>query len=92
MGINIAKLKHADNAQQAFSSDQNPSLHLAVPALEALHKAWSSRLVRPKYYHFKAPLQAAIDKIVDYYEKTGDSDAYIIAMREYLFEPYLTTD
>jgi hypothetical protein len=85
-------LKHADNAQQAFSSDQNPSLHLAIPALEALHKAWSSRLVRPKYYHFKAPLQVAIDKIVDYYEKTGDSDAYIISMREYSFEPYLMTN
>jgi hypothetical protein len=85
-------LKHADNAQQAFSSDQNPSLHLAIPALEALHKAWSSRLSRPKYYHFKAPLQAAIDKIVDYYEKTGDSDAYIIAMCEYSFEPYSMTD
>ena len=91
-GINIVKLKHADNAQQAFSSDQNPSLHLAIPALEVLHKAWSSRLVRPKYYHFKAPLRAAIDKIVDYYEKTGDSDAYIIAMCEYSFEAGSMTD
>jgi hypothetical protein len=75
-------LKHADHAQQAFSSDRHPSLHLAIPALEALHKAWNSRLARPKYGHFKQPLQAAIDKITVYYEKTGGSDAYIIAMCE----------
>ena len=29
--------KHADNAQQAFSSEQTSTLHLAIPALEALH-------------------------------------------------------
>jgi hypothetical protein len=34
--------QHANAAQQAFSSDNGPSLHLALPALEALHKAWTS--------------------------------------------------
>jgi hypothetical protein len=43
-----------------------------------------SRLTRPKYAPFEAPLQAAVDKIAGYYEKTGDSDAYTMAMREYL--------
>lgn len=75
-------LQHADHAQQAFSSNRNPSLHLAIPALEALHKAWSARLARLKYGHFKKPLQAAIDKIAAYYKKTGGADAYIIAMCE----------
>ena len=31
--------KHANNAQQAFLTDQGPTLHLALPALEALWKA-----------------------------------------------------
>ncbi|KAG1858324.1 hypothetical protein C8R48DRAFT_674367 [Suillus tomentosus] len=73
-------LTHTDNAQQAFLSDRNPSLHLAIPALKGLHKAWSLRLAQPKYSHFKIPLRAAIEKIKGYYAKTSDSDAYIMAM------------
>jgi len=56
-------LTHADRAQQAFSSDQGPSLHLGLPALEALHKAWSSRIERPKYADFKEPLRAAVKRL-----------------------------
>ncbi|KIK37674.1 hypothetical protein CY34DRAFT_92358, partial [Suillus luteus UH-Slu-Lm8-n1] len=51
-----------------------------LEALEALHKAWSLQLAQPKYACFKAPLQAAIDKITMYYEKTSDSDAYIVTL------------
>ncbi|KAF8816169.1 hypothetical protein BYT27DRAFT_7077698 [Phlegmacium glaucopus] len=71
---------HADNAQQAFSSDQASTLHLAIPALEALHRAWSSRSAHPKYERFAPALEAACMKIDDYYEKTTDSPAYIMAM------------
>jgi hypothetical protein len=34
-------LSYADVAQQAFSSNRGPTLHLAIPALETLHKSWS---------------------------------------------------
>jgi hypothetical protein len=60
-------------------------LHLALPALEALHKAWSSRVERPKYADFTDALQAGIDKISEYYEKAADSDAYVFAMRTFCF-------
>ncbi|KAJ7852733.1 hypothetical protein B0H13DRAFT_2581604 [Mycena leptocephala] len=30
--------EYADAAQQAFSSDEGPSMHLAIPALESLHR------------------------------------------------------
>jgi hypothetical protein len=73
--------------QQAFSSDRNPSLHLAIPALEALHKAWSSRLAWLKYSHFKIPLHTAIKKIEGYYAKTSDSDTYIMAMCKFICSP-----
>jgi hypothetical protein len=74
--------KHADNAQQAFSTDQGPTLHLALPALEALWKAWSTRQGRDKYADFQSGLAAGVEKISGYYEKSADSDAYIIAMRK----------
>ena len=72
-------------AQQAFSSDQGSTLHLAIPALETLHKAWSSRAERFKYARFKPALTAAAAKLEEYYEKTTDSPAYVMAMRESSF-------
>jgi hypothetical protein len=75
--------QHADNAQQAFSSEKTSTLHLAIPALEALHRAWFSRAGRPKYKRFTPALKAACTKIDDYYEKTTDSPAYIMAMSKW---------
>ncbi|KIM87794.1 hypothetical protein PILCRDRAFT_85648 [Piloderma croceum F 1598] len=67
-------------AQQAFSSDAGTTLHLAIPALETLHQAWSSRAERSKYARFAPALTAAAKKLDEYYEKTTDSPAYIMAM------------
>lgn len=73
-------VQHADNAQQAFSSDQGPTLHLALPALEALHKAWTKRAARDKYADFIPALDAGLAKIEEYYDRTSQSDAYTFAM------------
>ena len=73
-------LQYVDVAQQAFSSDAGTTLHLAIPALETLHRAWSSCAERPKYACFAPALSAAAQKIDEYYEKTTDSLAYIMAM------------
>lgn len=72
--------QHADNTQHAFSSENIPTLYNAIPALEALHKAWSSRAARPKYSPFSAALHAACGKIDEYYGKTTKSPAYILSM------------
>ncbi|KAG2746659.1 hypothetical protein P692DRAFT_20738522, partial [Suillus brevipes Sb2] len=73
-------LAHADNAQQAFSSDTGPALYFALPALEGLHKAWTSCSNSPKYARFHAALTAATDKIHEYYEKSAECNAYIVSM------------
>jgi hypothetical protein len=36
----LGLLAKAEYAQQSFSSDTGPATHLALPALESLHKAW----------------------------------------------------
>ena len=72
--------QHADHAQQAFSSEKASTLHLAIPALEALHRAWLSRAERPRFERFFPALEAAYKKIDEYYEKTTSSPAYILAM------------
>ena len=66
--------------QQAFSSDKVPTLHLAIPALEALYRAWSAHVDRLKYEPFAPALRAACEKIDEYYEKTTASPAYIMLM------------
>jgi len=69
-----------DIAQQAFSSKMNPTLSNALPAVEALHAAWSKRAVKPKYAVFKDALDAATAKLDEHYQKTAASDAHILAM------------
>jgi len=56
------------------------TIHRAIPALEALYKAWSSRAERTKYKRFVPALEAACAKIDEYYEKTTESPVYIMAM------------
>jgi hypothetical protein len=53
---------------------------LGIPALEALHKAWFSRVDRSKFEAFAPALRAAYEKIDEYYEKTTESPAYIMSM------------
>jgi hypothetical protein len=65
-----------------FSLDQAPTLHLALPVLEALHKVWSSWCThkKNKYLGFINALDAGMAKIAEYYDRTTESDAYTFAM------------
>ncbi|KAG1795015.1 uncharacterized protein HD556DRAFT_1307627 [Suillus plorans] len=76
----MSKLQYAELSQQSFSSEQGPMLHLALPALESLHSAWLSRSGRIKYLDFAEGLDAGIEKIAKYYEKSSSSDAHIMVM------------
>ncbi|KAF8220030.1 hypothetical protein L208DRAFT_1336177, partial [Tricholoma matsutake] len=68
------------NAQQALSSDRGSTLHLALPALAALHKSWTKQAECIKYFDFVPALNAGLAKIAEYYDCTADSDAYTFAM------------
>ncbi|TFY73043.1 hypothetical protein EWM64_g10969, partial [Hericium alpestre] len=73
-------LSFADNAQQEFSSDQYPSLTLALPALEGLHHVWSECYDDEKYTAFRPALAATINTIKSYYDLTSENSAYMISM------------
>ena len=51
-----------------------------LPALEALHKAWTTQLAYDKYKDFLPALQAGLTKVEEYYDQISDSDTYIFAM------------
>jgi hypothetical protein len=63
--------------QQVFTSTDIPTLSNAVPAIKALHDAWSSWANKLKYSLFKSALDATTMKLNEYYQKTADSDAYM---------------
>ncbi|KIK20970.1 hypothetical protein PISMIDRAFT_49336, partial [Pisolithus microcarpus 441] len=73
-------LAQAEKAQQAFFTEQGPTMHTVLPALEALFKAWSSRKESTKYADFTDALEAGLSKIAEYYERMSTSNAHIIAM------------
>jgi hypothetical protein len=52
-------------------------LHAALPSLEALHKAWILCTKKDKYAHFSMPLNTAAKKVMEYYNKTEDSNAFL---------------
>ena len=59
-----------------------PCLQSGIPALEALHMAWKNHSTNVKYELFSHGLDKAIEKVEEYYEKTGTSDAYTFVMGE----------
>ncbi|KZT00108.1 hATC-domain-containing protein, partial [Laetiporus sulphureus 93-53] len=73
-------LQIADFWQQHFSSENDLALHLALPALKDLHAQWTAKLEDPAYAHFTNGLQAGLAKIAEYYDKTGDNDAYVFSI------------
>lgn len=74
-----------DDAQQAFSYDNKPCLHTSIPALEVLHTTWNNRLNNPKFDIFLDGLEAAMQKVEEYYNKMATSHAYTFVMCEFFF-------
>ena len=77
-------IQHANDAQQAFSSASNPSLHNALPALEKLYAVWEKASGKSRYLSFVPALNAGMAKLNQYYERSAESDAHILAMGTFL--------
>ena len=61
-------IKHANDAQHAFSSSSTPTLQNALPALEKMHTAWEKVSNKPRYECFTAALDAGMMKLDEYYQ------------------------
>ncbi|KIK94975.1 hypothetical protein PAXRUDRAFT_141754, partial [Paxillus rubicundulus Ve08.2h10] len=68
VGLFASLLAHADDSQKNFSSDAGPTLHLALPDLEALHQAWDSHAIQSKYSVSSTGLKKGVENISEYYE------------------------
>lgn len=62
-----------------FSSDTYPTLCLGIPTLEALHAGLTQKHCKVSE-RLHAPIDARLVKIVEYYDLTRASDAYLVSM------------
>jgi hypothetical protein len=63
-------------------SDKHPSLAYVTPALEHIYQKWNEHLDAkkwPRFQRFVPALTAGFDMIEKYYNKTEQTDAYILA-------------
>jgi len=65
---------------KGWLSATRPSLHRALPAIEVLYAAWERTSTKEQYTPLLPTLEAEIEKLNGYYQKTAESDAHIIAM------------
>ena len=54
-----------------------------------MYNAWQKASEKPRYSVFKPALEAAMAKLDEYYCRTAESDAHIIAMGTHHFQPLL---
>ncbi|KAG0696745.1 hypothetical protein DFH29DRAFT_1004341 [Suillus ampliporus] len=70
----------ANNIQQYFSSETQPTLWHTIPAIEELQTAWEMKHDLPKYEIYKDAIQAGLDKIGKYYWKFDDKPVYVLVL------------
>ncbi|KZT35684.1 hypothetical protein SISSUDRAFT_136651 [Sistotremastrum suecicum HHB10207 ss-3] len=65
----------------AFSSDNNPSLHYATPALEGLHCPWNACLDNQKLQPYRNAIEIGLDTVKEYYDRAADPDTPLFAIQ-----------
>jgi hypothetical protein len=70
----------ANNIQQYFSSELQPTLWRAIPAIEELQTAWETKRDDPKYALFKPAIEQGLDKVSKYYRRFDDKPVYVLAL------------
>ncbi|KAF9234314.1 hypothetical protein BU15DRAFT_52767, partial [Melanogaster broomeanus] len=73
-------ISDANNIQQYFSDEKQPTLWCAIPALEELQTAWESKGENPKYAIYKQAIHGGLGKIAKYYNRLDDKPVYILVL------------
>jgi len=70
----------ANNIQQYFSSELQPTLWRAIPAIEELQTAWEVKCDDLKYALFKPAIKQGLDKVNKYYRRFDEKPVYVLAL------------
>ena len=70
----------SNRIQQYFSSEKEPTLWRALPALEELQSAWEKKQDTPKYYLYKDALVDGLEKVGKYYSRLDEKPSFVLAL------------
>ncbi|KAF9240735.1 hypothetical protein BU15DRAFT_61389 [Melanogaster broomeanus] len=78
LGHSFELHQDANDIQQYFSDEKQPTLWCAIAALEELQTAWESKGENPKYALYKGVIHSGLGKIAKYYNRLDDKPVYIL--------------
>ena len=76
-------IQDSNRVQQYFSSEKEPTLWRALPALEELQTAWEKRRDDPKYALYEDALSAGLDKLKKYYFWLDEKPSLVLALGKF---------
>jgi hypothetical protein len=76
-------LQDSNRIQQCFSSEKEPTLWRALPALEDLQTAWETKHANDKYLLYKAALSAGLDKLKKYYFRLDEKPSFVLGLGKF---------
>ena len=74
----------ANNIQQYFSHELQPTLWRAIPAFEELQTGWGTKCDSSRYVLYKGMIDRGLMKIGKYYNKFDEKPVYILALGTFL--------
>ena len=82
---NQINLQEPAEAQQTFSHVADPTIYHTLPVLEYLQEQWSSMVNVTRFASIAPTIQAGLDNLNKWYNKTEHTNAHIMYLSRYIF-------
>jgi hypothetical protein len=78
--LTLTYIKDSNQIQQHFSSEKQPTLWRALPALEGLQSAWEKKRDSPAFDLYKDALTDGLEKLKKYYFRLDEKPSFVLAL------------
>jgi len=78
--IEIDTSQDSNRIQQYFSSEKQPTLWRALPALEELQTAWEKKRDSARFALYKDALDHGLEKLKKYYSRLDEKPSFVLAL------------
>ena len=78
-------LKDSNDIQELFSSEQQPTLWHALPALEELQTPWEDKRKAPRFALYQDLIDAGLAKLQKYYSCIDTKPVFILSLGNFFF-------
>ena len=78
--LNLIFLQDSNRIQQYFSSEKEPTLWRALPALEELQTAWETKRDDQQYALYEDALSSGLQKLKKYYFRLDEKPSFMLAL------------